>query len=73
MERAGKIVEAYQIDQSLTKALQHALGDLKEAFGATQLQVNAHLREMRDRASVKLTADCLQDLYVNLISYRNLL
>ena len=48
-------------------------GGLKEALGAPQLQVDAHLRALRDGPPVKPKADSLQDLYKNLPSYRNLL
>ena len=71
--RARKIVEACQVDQSPARALKQALEDLKEAFGAPQLQVDAHLRSLRDGPPVKPTADSLQDIYVNLLSCRNLL
>ena len=71
--RARKIVEACQMEESSAQALQQALADLREAFGAPQLQVNAKLREIREGPSIKLTADSLQDFYVSLVACRNLL
>ena len=53
MGRARKIVEACQVDQSPARALKQALEDLKEAFGAPQLQVDAHLRSLKDGPPVK--------------------
>ena len=57
--RARKIVEACQMEESSAQALQQALANLREAFGAPQLQVNAKLREIREGPSIKLTVDSL--------------
>ena len=71
--RARRIVEACQVNKSPTGALQQALQDLKEAFGAPQLQVDAHLRALKEGPMTKFTANGLQDFYVSLLSCRNLL
>ena len=50
-----------------------ALDNLKEAFGAPQLQVDAQLKMTKKGPTIKLTADGLQDLYIGLLCCRNLL
>ena len=71
--RARKIVEACQVDENPARALKAALDDLKEAFGAPQLQVDAQLKMIKEGPTIKPTADGLQDLYIGLLSCRNLL
>ena len=56
------------MEEFSAQALQQALADLREAFEAPQLQVNAKLREIREGPSITLTADSLQDFYVNLVT-----
>ena len=66
------MVEACKVHESPARALQQAL-DLQEVFDSTQLQVDAQRRALRDGPTKKPTADNLQDLYVSLVSCRNLL
>ena len=62
--QARKIVEACQVDENPARALKAALDDLKEAFGAPQLQVDAQLKMIKEGPMIKPTADGLQDLYI---------
>ena len=72
-ESVRKIVKACQMEKSSAQALQQTLADLREAFGAPQLQDDATIKDMQEGPSIKLMAYILQDFYVSLVKCRNFL
>ena len=72
--RSRKIVKPCLMKKSSAQALQQTLADLREAFGAPQLQDDATIKEIQEGPFLrKFMADSLEDFYVSFVACRNFL